>query len=222
MYGAEHLQPELERASSEGQPTIVAGARRQPGASAGSRAIARVAEHRTPWEPGTRSQNKPLRQHPREAIGGAYKGPPPFVGWREDAAVLPLPLADEVPLQADAQADPSTLPCGPVGPLPRPDLGFDTCPVTPPSELQSPLAHAHSAAAMRGGLPSVRHLRVEALAGHAQSFTTGAARGGAAGGLEGRQAMRARARSGELRSLMALHVYEHGVEEIAKVVTEYQ
>ena len=47
---------------------------------------------------------------------------------------------------------------------------------------------------------------------------------GGAGAKPGEQtrSFRARARSGELRSLMALHVYEHGVEQMAEVLTDYQ
>ncbi len=47
---------------------------------------------------------------------------------------------------------------------------------------------------------------------------------GRGGGKQGEQtrSFRARARSGELRSLMALHVYEHGIEQMAEVLTDYQ
>ena len=219
---ARGAEPEPDRATSEGQPIGVAGATRQSGASAGHRANARMAEQ--PWKPGNRVNVDPLREHPCELSRGTFGGRPPFSGRSITAAVLPTPFAGgslQSGLEADAQGAPST-PCGPVGPLPEPDLGFERRPATPPAKPDSPLTHAHSAAALRAGLPSVARLRVEALAGHAQSFTTGAKRGGAAGGLDDRETLRARARAGELRSLMALHVYEHGVEEIAKVVTDYQ
>ena len=167
---------------------------------------------------------EPAQSAPRKPPRGASGPPPPFTEGNAGAAALPSPFAGTGPLQepeADAQGDPSTSPCGPVGPLPEPNLGFDRNPVTPPSEPQSPLTRARSAVPFRTGLPSVKRLRVEAIEGRARSFTNlRAARTGAPGGLgENRQTWRARARSGELRSLMALHVYEHGVEEIAKVVT---
>lgn len=168
------------------------------------------------------ASSEPLREPTRGASGP----PPPFTGGDAGAAVLPSPFAGSGPLpeaEADAQGDASTSPCGPVGPLPEPNLGFDRHPATPPSEPQSPLARARSAVPFRAGLPSAKRLRVEAIEGRARSFTNlRAARGGQPGGLENRQTWRARARSGELRSLMALHVYEHGVEEIAEVLTDYQ
>ena len=168
----------------------------------------------------------PARGAPRKPSRRDSGPPPPFMGGSAGAAVLPSPFAGSGPLQepeAEAQGDPSTSHCGPVGPLPEPNLGFNRNPATPPSEPQSPLTRARSAVPFRAGLPSAKRLRVEAIEGRARSFTNlRAARGGAPGGLENRQTWRARARSGELRSLMALHVYEHGVEEIAEVLTDYQ
>ena len=221
-HDARDPQSENEHASSEGQPTVLAGARQWFGARFGHYGSSHMADQRMPWQPGCRVRESPLRKHACEPLTGASGGPPPFTGGSAGAAVLASPFAGEgapPELGADAQGQPSTSPCAPAGPLPEPDLGLDRQPATPPAPPQSPLTHAHSAAALRAGLPSVKRLRMEALAGHAQSFIN---LGPARGGVEDRETLRARARAGELRSLMALHVYEHGVEEIAKVVHEYQ
>ena len=180
-------------------------------------------------DPSSDPLQEPLHQGPpREPLSRASGPPPPFTGGDAGASALPSPFAGSGPLvepEAEAQGEPSTSPCGPEGlALPEPNLGFDRNPVTPPSEPQSPLTRTRSAVPFRAGLPSAKRLRVEAIGVRARSFTNlRAARTGAPGGLgENRQTWRARARSGELRSLMALHVYEHGVEEIAEVLTDYQ
>ena len=268
------MQPELDHAESEGQPTVLAYAQQRSGASAGHKASESMPQQDMRWEPGfVASRDESARRlrgmPPRHPLPAASRDPPPlkrdpmgepprepsqdcsqaplltvqkreparepprvesgppspFAVGSAGAAVLPSPFAGVGPLaepEAHPEGTPCTSPSGPNASLPEPNLGFDRNPATPPSEPQSPLTRARSAAAIRAGLPSVKRLRVEANVGRARSFSAGTTRGGARGGLEDRQTWRARARSGELRSLMALHVYEHGVDEIAEVLTDYQ
>jgi len=98
---------------------------------------------------------------------------------------------------------------------------------TPPSAVQVQRLGDRLSLAELGSQVAPPATRAMSFSGTPGRVKRGPGRGGVTGrggGKQGEQtrSFRARARSGELRSLMALHVYEHGIEQMAEVLTDYQ
>ena len=184
---------QMTSAASEGQPTCLSGR-----------------------EVGPPSERPSTRATALRDQAGLPRDP---AGFPEDPAGPPM------------DHDVAKSPFAGLGPLPEPELGLgrnldpDANPDPEPDpDYDSPLHTARSAAPARGGAfaASAKRLHVQAMAARAKSFSAPGAQRAGDRGSEEMRSMRKRACTGELRSLMALHVYEHNIEQMPEVLTDYK